>query len=63
MAQCGFTYGKCDCIATTTLTKIDGEVVQFCEKHRDEMIRRLRKMAEDGVAEADHWFILNKIPI
>ena len=72
MAKCNYNYGAgCDRIATTTLMKNSGEIVQLCELHRDTMIALFKKIAdgtikthrEDGVAEANHWFVLNKIPV
>jgi hypothetical protein len=64
MATCDWLHGECDRIATTTLTRNNGEVALLCEEHREETIRLLRKAAEANVftPEVDHWFILNKIP-
>jgi hypothetical protein len=63
MATCDYMHGECDRVATTTLTRNDGVVVQLCEEHRDETIRLMKKLVEAMECdEADHWFVLNKIP-
>jgi hypothetical protein len=61
MADCKFVVGEeqkltCKRVATTTLTKHDGEVVQLCEFHAAFLIQ----LAKD--CEADHWLVMNKIP-
>jgi hypothetical protein len=67
--QCDYQHGTCDGVATTTLMKNDGEVVQLCEFHRLVMIAAFRALAskefeqdEEVVAAATHWLVLNKIP-
>jgi hypothetical protein len=65
MANCKFTVSDgigeerkftCTEVATTTLKKHDGEIVQLCEAHAAMLIR----LAKD--CEADHWLVINKIP-
>ena len=72
MAKCNWNYDECEAVATTTLKKNSGELVQLCEHHRDLLIKLFKKVADGslkthrgdtGEAEANHWFVLNKIPV
>jgi hypothetical protein len=71
LAKCNWNFGTCEAVATTTLTKNSGEIVQLCEEHRDWMIKLFGRIAsgeyvldwrDDGEIQANHWFVLNKIP-
>lgn len=70
MANCNYNMGyECDRLATTTLTKNNGEVVQFCEEHRQFMIDFFKGVAageidmehDDQIPVATHWLVKNKI--
>lgn len=70
MANCNWGNGECDVPATTTLVKSSGEVVQLCEEHRNRLIAVFKRIAdgelfknEEAETKANHWFVLNKIPI
>lgn len=70
MANCAFGRGRhfaCDSVATTTLAKSTGEVVQLCEFHHNILIKFVKELAdgelgEDWESEASHWLVKNKIP-
>jgi len=71
MSKCAFNYDDgCDAVATTTLTKNNGEVVQLCERHHDYLIHLFMRIAggdriveyEDAESAASHWLVKNKIP-
>jgi len=71
MSKCEFNYDEgCDSVATTTLTKNNGEVVQLCEEHSEFIINLAKRIADgevdmgldDPEASANHWLVKNKIP-
>jgi hypothetical protein len=77
MAKCFWYYfgETCDAMATTTLKTVDGQIRQMCERHHTRLVENFRKIALNEKSEwdkevdadtktaANHWFVLNKIPI
>ena len=70
MAECNYSNGGCNRVATTTLMKFNGEIVQLCEEHRNELIaqakhivtKKLKTRSGFTEIEANHWLVINKIP-
>ena len=73
MSKCGFELKRsqeCDAVATTTLIKNNGQVVQLCEEHRDYIINIAQKIADgeldvhfdEAETKVSHWLVKNKIP-
>ena len=70
MAKCCFGFDLCNRIATTTLKRGNGEIVQLCEEHSQFMIDFAKGVAsgeidfdlDDPQATANHWLVKNKIP-
>jgi hypothetical protein len=71
MAKCYWHYdGQCEAVATTTLKTNKGVTHQLCERHYQQLVKTFSKIAdgdiktvrERGDLEANHWFVLNKIP-
>jgi hypothetical protein len=67
---CEYNYGgECDRVATTTLTRNNGQVQQLCERHRNILITLFKGIAsgdihveqDTAVTEANHWLVKNKI--
>lgn len=71
MAKCYWHYdGQCEAVATTQLKTNKGEIRQLCENHYQVLVKTFGLIAdgdlsthrEHGESEANHWFVLNKIP-
>ena len=71
MAKCYWWYdGQCEAGATTALKTNKGVIRQLCENHYQMLVKTFGMIADGdmpthrkhGESEANHWFVLNKIP-
>ena len=71
MAKCYWYYdGQCEAVATTALKTNKGVLHQLCERHYQILVKVFGKIADGEIpthrehaeSEANHWFVLNKIP-